>query len=274
MRPFHVSGRSWILSIVIAHVSDVHIDLDGQDTPEGVRSIRRTRAVLDYLEDLPYDLDAVVVTGDIADHGEPAEYEAARELLAIRHPTLVCPGNHDERAAFRHHFLRTEVAGSSEVAPINQVLRLDGAVIAACDSSVPGKSEGYLDAETLDWLETVLRRTEPDVPVLVAFHHQPQPLHIPFMDAMRQFGADRLAALGSQYPNIAGYLCGHAHTAAATVFADRPLLVAPGVVSTLRLPWEQATSGNDFVHLHHPPALAFHVLDEDRRLTTHFRTVV
>ena len=57
------------MSIVIAHVSDVHIDLVGQDTPEGGRSVRRTRAVLDYLDDLPYDLDAVVVTGDIADHG-------------------------------------------------------------------------------------------------------------------------------------------------------------------------------------------------------------
>lgn len=201
------------MSIVIAHVSDVHIDHVGQDTPEGVRSIRRARAVLDYLDDLPYDLDAVVVTGDIADHGEPAEYDSARELLESRHPTLVCPGNHDERAAFRRHFLRTEVAGSSDVAPINQVLRLDGCVIAACDSSVPGKNDGYLDAETLDWLETVLHRTEPDVPVLVAFHHPPQPLHIPFMDVMRQFGAERLAALGEQYPNIAGYLCGHAHTA-------------------------------------------------------------
>lgn len=262
------------MSIVIAHVSDVHIDLVGQDTPEGVRSVRRTRAVLDYLDDLPYDLDAVVVTGDIADHGEAAEYASAREVLASRHPTLVCPGNHDERAAFRHHFLRAEVADSSDVAPINQVLRLDGCVIAACDSSVPGKNDGYLDAETLDWLETVLHHTEPDVPVLVAFHHPPQPLHIPFMDAMRQFGAERLAALGAQYPNIVGYLCGHAHTAAATVFAGRPLLVAPGVVSTLKLPWENSTSGNDFVHLGQPPALAFHVLDDDRRLTTHYRTVI
>ncbi|MBR7837265.1 metallophosphoesterase [Actinospica durhamensis] len=262
------------MTLVIAHVSDVHIDLVGQHTPEGVRSVRRTRAVMDYLDQLPYDLDAVLVTGDIADHGEPAEYASAREVLTSRHPTLICPGNHDERAAFRSHLLQSTVDGSSQVAPINQVLRLEHCVIAACDSSVPGKGEGYLDAETLDWLESVLDHTEPDVPVLVAFHHPPERLHIPFIDEIRQFGAERLAAIGRQYPNIAGYLCGHAHTAAATVFADRPLLVAPGVVSTLRLPWEKRADAQDHVDRDLPPALAFHVLEDDGRLTTHFRTVM
>ena len=262
------------MTLVIAHVSDVHIDFVGPDAPGGVRSVRRARAVMDYLDRLPYDLDAVLITGDIADHGEPAEYEAARAVLTSRHPTLICPGNHDERTAFRSHLLRATVDGSSQVAPINQVLRLDRGVIVACDSSVPGKGEGYLDAETLDWLEGVLEQTEPDVPVLVAFHHPPERLHMPFMDEIRQFGAERLAAIGRQYPNIAGYLCGHAHTAAATVFADRPLLVAPGVVSTLRLPWEGQAHPQDLIHTDQPPALAFHVLEDGGRLTTHFRTVV
>ena len=43
--------------IVIAHLSDIHID-------GGQRSADRTRTVMHYLEDLPYDLDAVLVTGD------------------------------------------------------------------------------------------------------------------------------------------------------------------------------------------------------------------
>lgn len=51
--------------------------------------------------------------------------------------------------------------------------------------------------------------------------------------------------------------------------AGRPLLVAPGVVSTLRLPWE----GGDPLDFDLPPAIAFHVLGRDRRLTTHYRVV-
>ncbi|KUJ37251.1 metallophosphoesterase [Streptomyces albus subsp. albus] len=251
--------------IVIAHLSDTHIDSEP-------RSAERTRAVMEYLDDLPYDLAAVLVTGDVTDHALPAEYERARGLLASRHPVLVCPGNHDGREAFRTHLLGQPASS----APINQVHRTDGLVIALCDSSVPGKDEGLLEQETLEWLEGVLEETPPQVPVLVGFHHPPVLLHDPFIDGLRQFGAERLAALAGRYPQLAGFLCGHAHTAAATVFAGRPLVVAPGVVSTLRLPWEHrgpAEDGADHVYLDQPPALAFHVLDDEGRLTTHFRNV-
>ncbi len=110
------------------------------------------------------------------------------------------------------------------------------------------------------------------MPVLVAFHHPPVPLHTPHVDGIRQFGEERLAALADRHPHLTAFLVGHAHTAAATTFAGRPLLVAPGVVSALRLPWENAGAENPHVRLDLPPALAFHVLGEDGRLTTHYRT--
>ena len=248
--------------IVIAHLSDIHID-------SGPRSSERTRTVMDYLEDLPYDLDAVMVTGDIADHALPAEYEQARELLASRHPVVVCPGNHDERAAFRQYLL----GQPGSAGPINQVHHAAEFVIALCDSSVPGKDEGFLEDETLAWLEDVLAQAPAEVPVLVGFHHPPAPLHDPFIDGIRQFGAERLASLADRHPAIAAFLCGHAHTPAATTFAGRPLLVAPGVASTLRLPWEHRAHAEDHVCLDQPPAFAFHVLDDEGRLTTHYRNV-
>jgi Icc protein len=260
--------------VVIAHLSDLHIDVaesgaESRTQSGETRSVGRARAVMDYLDGLAYDLDLVLVTGDIADHGTPAEYVQARQLLASRHPVLACPGNHDDRAAFRRHLLREPALRT----PLNQVLRAERYVIAVCDSSVPGKGEGHLDAETMDWLEEVVARTPGDTPVLVAFHHPPAVLHVPFIDGIRQFGTDRLATLARRHPNIAAFLCGHAHTAAATTFADRPLLVAPGVVSTLRLPWEPRSHPEDHVDLDQPPALAFHVLDDGGRLTTHFRSV-
>ncbi|HEU5334286.1 MAG TPA: metallophosphoesterase [Actinocrinis sp.] len=273
--------------IVIAHLSDTHIDLDGggdgHEATEGTLSIRRARAVMNYLENLPYDLDAVLVTGDIADHGAPAEYEQARKILASRHPTLIVPGNHDARAAFRRYLLQRpeppadgpgNTGGLWTTAPINQVMRLEGCVIAACDSTIPGRDEGRLDAETLAWLEGTLAQTPQDVPALVAFHHPPAYLHVPYVDGIRQFDTEPLAALVQRYPNVVGFLCGHAHAAAATVFAGRPLRVAPGVVSTICLPWEQATSTAGHLRLEQPPAVAFHVLDDEGVLTTHYRCVI
>ncbi|MGI8331727.1 metallophosphoesterase [Actinomadura scrupuli] len=246
--------------IVFAHLSDTHLD----GTP---RSTARTTAVMDYLNGLPYDLDAVLVTGDVTDHGLPAEYEQARTMLASRHPVLACPGNHDVRTAFRQVLLG-EPAGDG---PVNRVHRTDAGVFALCDSSIPGRDDGHLADETLTWLETVLDGTPRDLPVIVAFHHPPVVLHSPPLDAIRQFGEHRLAGLIGHHPNVVALLCGHAHSPAATTFAGRPLLVAPGVVSTLTLPWERPADG--VVDHRLPPALAFHVLDDDRRLTTHYRVV-
>lgn len=251
--------------IVIAHLSDVH--LDGGD-----RAAERTRAVMQYLEGLPYELDAVLVSGDIADHGRADEYEEAREALGSRHPLVVCPGNHDDRTAFRRVLLAQE--GRPSGAPVDQVLRGDGFVLAVCDSSVPGEHQGYLEDSTIAWLDGVLTDTPREVPVLVAFHHPPVPLHIPYVDGIRQFGEERLAALVERHPHLKAFLCGHAHTGAATTFAGRPLLVAPGVVSTTRLPWEAASGDSEYIHLDEPPAVAFHVIGEDGRLTTHYRVVV
>ncbi|WP_208646186.1 hypothetical protein [Amycolatopsis thermalba] len=60
-----------------------------------------------------------------------------------------------------------------------------------------------------------------------------------------------------------------------TTFAGRPVVVAPGVVSSLTLPWETGgeagwAEGGPLDH-DRPPALAFHVTDDQHRLTTHFR---
>ena len=247
---------------LIAHISDLHIDAQP-------RSLDRARAAMDYLECLPVDLDAVVVTGDIADHGLTEEYATARKLLTSRHPVLVTAGNHDTRTAFREFLLDEPASG----APINRLHRGTGFVVALCDSSIPGRDDGFLEDETLTWLEETLASTSPDVPVLVGFHHPPTSLHTPYVDDIRLFATDRLAALADRHEHLVAFLVGHAHTAAVSTFAGRPVLVAPGVVSTLRIPWEPRAHADPHFHTDLPPVIAFHVLDDDRRITTHYRVV-
>jgi 3',5'-cyclic AMP phosphodiesterase CpdA len=88
-------------------------------------------------------------------------------------------------------------------------------------------------------------------------------------DSIRQQGEDRLAEVVASHEQVAAVLCGHSHTAAASTFAGRPLVVAPGVVSTLTAPFEPGPAINYDL----APAVAFHVLDDDRRLVTHFRSL-
>ncbi|MDQ1724496.1 MAG: 3,5-cyclic-AMP phosphodiesterase [Frankiaceae bacterium] len=246
------------MALVIAHISDLHLDL-------GARAEQRAVRVLDYLASLTDEIDAVLVTGDIADHGLPAEYTQARGLLAaVRVPVMTLPGNHDERANWRAAF--TESPHSAE--PINTFTRVGNAVFALCDSTVPGRDDGYLHDTTLTWLDELLTQADTDDgPSFVCFHHPPVTLHMPYLDSIRQAGADRLDALIRRHPSVVAVLCGHAHTPAATQFAGLPLLVAPGVASTVALPWETA----ELLDLDAPPGVAFHILDDNGRLTTHFR---
>ncbi|MEU4407625.1 phosphodiesterase [Streptosporangium sp. NPDC023963] len=246
--------------LILAHVSDVHID----GSP---RSIDRTRSVMRHLENLPGPLDAVMVTGDIADNGLIEEYEIARELLTTRYPTIICPGNHDVRSAFRKALLDVDEDGDG---PINQVLRLDGLTVVLCDSSVPGRPEGFLEDETVTWLNGVLAET-PDTPVIVGMHHPPVSLGTPYVDSIRLRNPERLEAVVRRHPQVVAVIAGHAHTAASTTFAGLPLSVAPGVVSTLRL--NQELDAPVPVDYDLPPQIAMHVFDGGR-LITHVRPVL
>ncbi|KJS54871.1 metallophosphoesterase [Streptomyces rubellomurinus] len=251
--------------VTIAQLSDIHLG-QVQRHDGGKRARRRAEQVMAYLDALPGPLDAVLVTGDLADHGLPAEYAQVARVLKSRHPVLTCPGNHDVRGPYREGLLGE--AASEE--PINRLHELPGADVLMLDSSIPGKHDGLLDDATLTWLDERLAGGRTDLPALVAFHHPPVELSIPYVDEIRQFGEARLAEVLRRHPRVVALFCGHSHTPAATTFAGLPLLVAPGVVSTTTLPCE----GGRGISFDQPPMLAFHVLHDDRRLTTHYRVVL
>ncbi|MCT9075550.1 phosphodiesterase [Streptomyces fulvoviolaceus] len=250
--------------LVLAHISDLHLD-------GSARATERAERVRDRLWGLPGRVDALLVTGDIADHGTETEYEEAARILGLHDggapfPVLTCPGNHDSRAPYRKALLGHPAADG----PVNSVQVFDDGAVLMCDSSIPGSDDGALDEETYDWIEATLDELDGSLPTLLAFHHPPVALHHPLPDSYRLDRPDRLAALLGRRPEIAGLITGHAHTPAATAFAGRPLVVGPGVTWTLRLPWE----GEQVADRDAPVGLAFHVLDDEGRLTSHFRVVM
>jgi len=193
---------------VIAHLSDPHIDLSDV-------LLDRLRSVVDRLS----VVDAILVTGDIADHGLDTEYRAFLGEFPS-HPRVVVPGNHDDRAMFER------ALGSR-----NSVLDLDDVRIVGLDSSVPGEDYGLLDAETLDFARDAIASAPGSV--VLAMHHHSVPVGHPIIDATALRNAEQLAALIA--PPVIALFTGHVHTAVSSSFAGVPAIGAPGIASTLRL---------------------------------------
>lgn len=239
--------------LLVAHVSDTHVG-------GGEWAAERIERVVAYLTSLPRPVDAVVHTGDVTDRGTSQEYaEASRLLGRLGQPVHALPGNHDVRERFRAFLGGGVTVTGSGSAPVNQQVRLDGAELALCDSTVPAdasgrRDDGWLSDDTLAWLADVIRRTGPDRPLFVCLHHPPVLVHSGLLDPIRLHGADRLAAVLRTRTGPAFLLCGHAHTPVTTTFAGLRLVVGPAVATVLRHPWEQRP---DTLDVDLPPAIAF-----------------
>lgn len=247
---------------VIAHLSDPHLDGSAEARD-------RLRRVTSYLKGFSRPVDVVLATGDLADHGLPAEYEEVAAELAFDVPVLVLPGNHDVSSPLRAG-LASLVSAAGAGHPVHQVRDVGTARFVLLDTSVPGEDHGLLSAESLKWLAGVL--DEPvDGPLFVAFHHPPNKLHHPVLDQWILQSGDAFADVLRGRP-ITALLAGHVHNGVATTFAGFPLLVAPGIRSTAPLPFEPAAAAG-IVDLAAPPGLALHVWTEDQPLVTVYRSL-
>ncbi|MFG1813930.1 metallophosphoesterase [Kribbella sp. NPDC049174] len=246
---------------VIAHLSDPH--LDGS---EEARS--RLRRITSYLGTFSRPVDVILVTGDLADHGQEAEYAELAAELTSDLPVLMLPGNHDVSAPLRAG-LTAYVDSPGEGHPVHQVREVGEARFVLVDSTVPGEDHGLLSDESLAWLDGVL--SEPfDGPVFVAFHHPPLDLHHPVMDQwmLRSREAFEAVLTGKR---ITALLTGHVHNAIVTTFAGHPVLGAPGIRSTVPLPFEPSPADGRIVDTAAHTGFALHVHTPGEPLQTFYR---
>lgn len=205
---------------VIAHLSDPH--LDGSNA-----RLRRLQAVLAQVADLPV-VDGLLVSGDLTDHGDEAEYEQFFGALPRDVPTVTVPGNHDLSepylAALEKH---------GQDAALDTVIDVPGLRLVGLDSHIDHDDAGLLGPTSLiraqEWI------ADADRPVVLALHHPPVAVGHHVMDRFGLGDGDPLAELVRDHPSVIGIFTGHVHTALATTYAEVPLLGAPGIVSTMRL---------------------------------------
>jgi 3',5'-cyclic-AMP phosphodiesterase len=177
--------------------------------------------------------DAVLVSGDLADHATDAEYEQVHELLApLEAPLYVLPGNHDDRRALRRHF---GVPGEADE-PVRYSVDLGQLRLVVLDTTRPEEDPGELGAEQLDWLDAELAAA-PEQLTLVAMHHPPLVTGIPLWDELGLPAADR-NALGDvikRHPQVRRLVSGHFHRVVTGELAGRSVLTVPSTYVQARL---------------------------------------
>jgi 3',5'-cyclic AMP phosphodiesterase CpdA len=206
---------------LLAQLSDPHIGADwgGADPVAGLE------AVVDAVLGLPDRPGAVLITGDLADHADDAEYEVVREQLArLEVPAIVLPGNHDARAAIRRGF---GLPGEGDE-PVQYPVDLGPLRVVALDSTLPGEDRGELDPARLARLDAELAAA-PERPTLLALHHPPLVTGSAAWDAIG-LPADDRRALGevvARHPQVRRIVAGHVHRTIVSELAGRAVLSIP-----------------------------------------------
>ncbi|MFF2270822.1 metallophosphoesterase [Agromyces sp. NPDC058136] len=231
-------GRYPAANTVIAHVSDTHLLAGGAPLGGAADTVAALAQTAAQLERLGTSLDAIVVTGDVADLGEPDAYVRARAVFdplaeSTGAELIWVMGNHDERAAFREGLLGEAPGAVSPDLPVDRVIDLDGLRVVALDTSVPGYHHGTLDPRSLAWLDEVLATPAPRGTIL-AMHHAPIATPLALMDVLELRGQDELADV-VRGRDVRLFLGGHLHYATQGVFAGVPVSVAGATAYTMDL---------------------------------------
>ncbi|MDI6099360.1 metallophosphoesterase [Actinoplanes sp. NEAU-A12] len=229
----------------ILHLSDPHL------TRPGAGADAAAAAALErMLHDLRFvpGIDAVVVSGDLADDGSAEGCAAVlRQIGSFARergiPHIYCTGNHDSRDAF------AAVLGTGHLGPGGDdvgrpaddvgderaaVSEVNGLRVITLDSLVPGAVHGAVSDAQLVWLRSLLSRPAA-AGSLVVLHHPPIALaSSELMPTVNLRNAGRLAeALAGS--DVHAVLCGHFHLQLSGMLSGIPVWVAPAVVTRIDL---------------------------------------
>jgi len=229
--------------ILIAQLSDPHLRLDDDASqPALAKGVERVL----MLRPAPL---AVLVTGDIANSGDPAEHARASELLApLQAPVYTAAGNHDVLGV-RHEYVK-------QAGPLRVIV---------CDTSQPGRDDGSLD---LEWLQAQL---EPDTPTIIAMHHPPILMGLPWLDeiGLPDDQRQQLGDLLQANPQIKRVVAGHVHRASANTLGGCGVVTcaSTNIASELDFAISEMKLANE------PPSLLVHVLLDSGDLITHVQPI-
>lgn len=216
-------------------ITDTHIVAPGalaygrSDTAE---ALRRALATITAKLPLLDGIDCVVITGDLTDHGTPAEYAHFASLIAdLDLPWLAVPGNHDQRDAMRAAF--ADAPWMPDSGPIHWVRDFGAFSVIGLDTLLEGAHHGALCADGLAFLDATLC-TIGAQPVIIATHHPWMHAGIPAMDTDNLRNGGAMMARLEAHPGPVRMISGHVHRAVTGQLGSVTCQIAPATCHAVR----------------------------------------
>lgn len=206
--------------MLIAQVSDIHA------SPENDH-LQRFEQVLTWLTHIKPDV--LVLTGDLTDgHWKDGYQQIAGRLNHQQYPSLILPGNSDDRRLMRSVWDENTWADDAPAEALHWVDDVGGLRLIGLDSTVDGQDYGSVN-EHLEWLEKQLRDAG-SAPVLLFMHHHVFASGIPTLDETMCRGLDKLEDLIRRTTaKLLAISSGHVHRPVSGTFAGIPAYICSAV---------------------------------------------
>jgi Icc protein len=189
---------------IVAQITDTHLFAESDGQMYGIPTAKSLEAVINKLKQLQPQPDILLLTGDLSQDETPASYYRLTSLITpLQIPTYWIPGNHD---------ILPVMEAALNTPPISSAkfFNLGGWQFLLLRTNVPGRVEGQLSPENLEWLDFKLRQTR-DRPALIALHHAPIPIGSQWMDDISLHNPEPLLKIVDRHPQVKIVLCGHIH---------------------------------------------------------------
>ena len=216
--------------LTFVHLTDLHILSSTEGQLRGERPVNNLRRIIARIRNMDVRPDFFILSGDLANDGEEAEYRMLslmlEELREFGVPLILGLGNHDRRVPFRQIVLGEEAA--DETQRFYHSAMFDGLRVIMLDSKVPDAVHGELDDQQLSWLEEELQKPAPSGN-LIAVHHPPVFSTVEPLNEHCLRNPDALAQAIKGH-NVHAILSGHIHYAHVTPFYGTLSVTTPATV--------------------------------------------
>lgn len=214
----------------LAQFSDTHVVRKNSVLGNGVDSNHALRAAV-YNIIRSDDIQSVLISGDLVERGEIYEYFELRNildpLLGLK-PVYLMLGNHDVRDNFLGVFRDYPfIDQANKQWGVQYSVNLTAThALVVLDTLKEGRDTGYLNSDSLIWLDRTLERHR-DKNVLLAMHHPMIDVGSSMLNQMNLVNHSDLSAILHKHSNVMRILCGHVHREVTGTFGSIPVQVCP-----------------------------------------------